>query len=348
MYSDGDLDAAVAAGALSPEAAERFRAYVALSRHSPDADEEHFRLLTGFNDIFVSIAITLILVAITWIGRSGSPTLASGGVAVASWGLAEFFTRKRRMALPSILLLLAFTVGSWLFWFELLSGAVYPGHGRMPPISEMLAAVEWPLLVSAAITTALVYAHWRRFMVPITVAAGVSAGLTTLLLTLFLLVPALHRYGLQLLLLGGIVVFGVAMWWDSSDLARRTRRSDVAFWLHLMAAPMLVHPAFAMLGLLGGGEVAPGRAAAVIAIYLVLGLVALAIDRRALLVSALAYVLTAMSALFKAAGSAGLSFALTALVIGSLLLLLSAFWYSARRPLIAALPSGLRTRLPAT
>jgi hypothetical protein len=30
------------------------------------------------------------------------------------------------------------------------------------------------------------------------------------------------------------------MWWDSSDRARLTRRSDVAFWLHLLAAPMIV------------------------------------------------------------------------------------------------------------
>ena len=32
-------------------------------------------------------------------------------VAVASWGLAEFFTRRRRMALPSLMLLFAFVGG---------------------------------------------------------------------------------------------------------------------------------------------------------------------------------------------------------------------------------------------
>lgn len=348
MYSDGDLDAAIAAGALSPEAADRFRAYVAQSRQTPAADEEHFRLLTGFNDIFVSIAIMLILVAITWIGRGSSPTLAGGSVAVVSWGLAEFFTRRRRMALPSILLLLAFTFGSWVFSFGMLSGLVYRSDGGPPTIARLLTGVEWPALAAAATTTVLVYAHWRRFMVPITVAAGAAALLLTIILALFMLVPTLHGHAMALLLIAGACVFAVAMRWDASDLDRRTRRSDVAFWLHLMAAPMLVHPAFAMLGLLGGGDVAPGRAIAVVAIYLLLGLVALAIDRRALLVSALAYVLTAMSALFKAAGSAGISFALTALVIGSLLLLLSAFWHSARRPLIAALPAGLRARLPVT
>ena len=41
-----------------------------------------------------------------------------------------------------------------------------------------------------------------------------------------------------------------------------------------------------------------------------------------------------------------LSFALTALVIGSALLLLSAFWNNARRAVVKPLPTGLQTRLP--
>ena len=65
-------------------------------------------------------------------------------------------------------------------------------------------------------------------------------------------------------------------------------------------------------------------------LYVVLGVTALAIDRRALLVSALAYVLYALSELFKQFGAVELNVALTALVIGSALLLLSAFWHQAR------------------
>jgi hypothetical protein len=40
-----------------------------------------------------------------------APGVAGILVAAAAWGLAEFFTRKRRMALPSIVLLLAFVGG---------------------------------------------------------------------------------------------------------------------------------------------------------------------------------------------------------------------------------------------
>ena len=50
MYSDSDLEAAVAAGALSPEAATSLRSFVETRDRSPAVDEEHFRLITGFND----------------------------------------------------------------------------------------------------------------------------------------------------------------------------------------------------------------------------------------------------------------------------------------------------------
>ena len=68
MYSESDLEAAVTAGALTPQQAASFRDYVASSRQMPMVDEEHFRLLTGFNDIFVSIAAVILLVAVGWIG----------------------------------------------------------------------------------------------------------------------------------------------------------------------------------------------------------------------------------------------------------------------------------------
>src|SRR4051794_5712854 len=111
MYTDSDLDAAVAERAITAEAVASFRDFMAQRQNSPSVDEEHFRLLTGFNDIFVSIAAVLLLIAVSWLAGAISPVV--GGVAdvVVSWGLAEYFTRRRRMALPSILLLVSFSVG---------------------------------------------------------------------------------------------------------------------------------------------------------------------------------------------------------------------------------------------
>ena len=338
MYSDSDLDAAVEAGVLKRADAAAFRAFVARGQGTAAIDEVQFRLLTGFNDIFVSIAAILLLAAINWIGNSfGGPAIGGGAVALVSWALAEYFTRQRRMALPSIVLLLGFVGGMFSFAVGLFGWA-----GGLAAV----AGADVPLAAGAALAALGTYAHWRRFRVPITVAAGAAAVIGTVVLLLVGLVPALKDHWLPLLLLGGLAVFAFAMWWDASDRTRTTRRSDVAFWLHLSAAPMIVHPLFKMLGLLGQGDDDVTRAAAAIAIYLVLAVVALAVDRRALLVSALFYVVYAMAALFKAAGTLSASFALTGLVIGAALLLLSALWHRVRAAVLALFPAGLRAHLP--
>src|SRR3954471_18522262 len=79
MYSDSDLEAAVAAGALSPEAAASLRNYVAGRAASPAVDEEHFRLITGFNDIFVSVAAAILFFALAWIGSTLGPRIDFDG-----------------------------------------------------------------------------------------------------------------------------------------------------------------------------------------------------------------------------------------------------------------------------
>ena len=111
MYSESDLQAAVDAKVLTPEAAMALRSHIASARSAPAADEESFRLITGFNDIFVSIAAVILLIAVGWIGASIHTALGGAFVAVSAWFLAEYFTRKRRMALPSIVLVLAFSGG---------------------------------------------------------------------------------------------------------------------------------------------------------------------------------------------------------------------------------------------
>lgn len=360
MYSESDLEAAVAGGALSPAQAAAFRNYVAAGRHMPVVDEEHFRLLTGFNDIFVGIAAAILLAAVGMIGYYVPPNFGGDGpspfiglfVGVAAWGLAEFFTRQRRMALPSIILLLAFVGGvfmtSVVTMVSILGENYFDNNG--PAGALVLAA-------SAAVATAAAWLHWRRFRVPITVAAGAAAtvGLVLgLIASGFVGDPdtmtqadfdAMRKVLEASALLLGIGTFLFAMWWDGSDPKRETRRSDVAFWLHLLAAPLIVHPIFSLLGLTEGSA-SPLDGVAVILLYVVLGLVALAIDRRALLVSALAYVLYALNSLFETYGVVELNVALTALIIGSALLLLSAFWTNARRAVVKPLPDSLQARLP--
>ncbi|MEP9357689.1 hypothetical protein [Sphingomonas sp. KR3-1] len=364
MYSESDLASAVEAGALSPAAANALRNYVAERRSAPAVDEEHFKLLTGFNDIFVAIAAALILVAAARIGayfgvmligagpeeRMVGGNMIGGGFAVAatSWMLAEYFTARRRMALPSILLMLGFTGG-------VAAGLAGIFAANIPWIEEQMHLASdlqkqqlagGVAAVVGLLTAAATWIHWKRFMVPITVAAGAMAIVGVGVALVLAFVPQAKDWVNEMLLVAGVAMFFFAMRWDMSDLQRRTRRSDVAFWLHLAAAPLIAHPVFHMLGVFDG-EVTGPIAAVVIALYLVFAFVALAVDRRALLVSSLIYVLWAMYALFQATGAVELAAALTALVIGSALLLLSAFWQPMRR-IVVSLLGGLEERLPPT
>lgn len=355
MYSQTDLDEAVASGALSAEGAAAFRNFVESQRSLPAVDEEHFRLITGFNDVFVAIASAILLFAVGWIGQSigqslgmiidtdGPSPLAPAAVAATAWGLALFFTAKRRMALPSILLLLAFVGGIFATAGFTLVLAI--GEQQLNN-NEMLAAILGS--VAAAIAAGAAWFHWKRFQVPITIAAGagaVAAVAVGLLVAVIGESSNIENIILGFVLLLGIAMFLFAMRWDSSDPARVTRRSDVAFWLHLLAAPMIVHPVFTLLGL-NDGNASIGEGLVVIALYVALGVAALAVDRRALLVSALAYVLYALNELFKQVSVVELNVALTALVIGSALLLLSAFWHQARRMVVSVLPAPLQSKLP--
>jgi len=347
MYSETDLQAAVDAKVLSPEALAAFRAHIASVRAAPGADEESFRLLTGFNDIFVSIAAVILLVAVAWIGQSIHPALAGVFVAASAWGLAEYFTRQRRMALPSIVLVLAFgggVLGSMVGFLVKHGEDIF---GQHPSDGTMAIIVSTIALVTAG----ALWLHWKRFMVPITVAVG-TAALAATAVSLTLSMTGIPHDSpdlvMALVLVAGFGVFALAMWWDRSDRMRQTRRSDVAFWLHLLAAPMIAHPIFALLGVTRGDDIGSPAAIMVLGIYVLFGLIALAIDRRALLVSALAYVLFAMTQLFRTFGAVELNVALTAFVIGSALLLLSAFWQNARSAVVGMLPGSLANQLPAT
>lgn len=336
MYSDEDLDAAVAAGVLSAESAAAFRAHMEKARATRIVDEEHFRLVSSFNDIFVAIAGVLVLSAVGWIAETIFHGLIGAAIAATAWGLAEFFTRKRRMALPSILFLLAFSGG--------IFAALAPEFGR-DILKAGAFAFGMKMALAAAVTAGFTWLHWRRFRVPITVAAGAAALIGVAVGLLLAVTPDLLKWMNAILFVAGVAVFVFAMYWDIADPLRQTRRADVAFWLHLLAAPLIVHPVFTLFGLLEK-EIEIGGAVVVMALYVVMAIIALIIDRRALMVSALAYVLAAISAVLEKFGAVGVNVALTALLIGSALLMLSAFWHISRAWMVRRLPGAWQGKLP--
>jgi hypothetical protein len=329
MYTDEDLNKAIDQGVFTKSAVTRFRTMIAESTHSAAIDEENFKLIGGFNDIFVVIACALLLFSSLWVLGDQAP-LSYAVFSVISWGLSEFFIRQRKMALPAILLLLTFVGGMFNLGLSLL-----------PSLSEQ------GLVLAAVLATVAAFAHWQRFRVPITIAVGTLAGLGILISSIMYFSPAARDGLLFFFFIAGIVTFVLAMKWDTNDTQRITYKSDVAFWLHLLSAPLIIHPVFSMLGILSGEE---GMASLliVIVLYVVMTSISLAIDRRAFMVSSLLYVIYAISTLMEHVGGVGYSLALTGVFIGSALLLLSAFWHSVRRTLVTQLPSNWQLNLPKT
>jgi hypothetical protein len=187
--------------------------------------------------------------------------------------------------------------------------------------------------------------HWVRFRVPITVAAGAATFTAGIVGSIAYLFPVTTLYVNNIVLVCGLLIFGLAMYWDSKDTARQTRASDVAFWLHLISAPMIVHPIFQGLGVLeGSGSLLVSLV--VLALYVLLALISIAVDRRAIMVSALVYVIYTFSALMENFGMVTSSFAVTGLCIGSTLLLLSAFWHGCRRWVLKLVPQHIQLKLP--
>jgi hypothetical protein len=106
----------------------------------------------------------------------------------------------------------------------------------------------------------------------------------------------------------------------------------------------MVRAAFGALGI-SGGHTDLGQAIAVVLLYVAIALVSLAIDRRALMVSSLGYVLFTFSDLLNLYGVISLNFAIAAMAIGAALLLLSAFWHTTRAHVVRRFPQVLQVRL---
>jgi hypothetical protein len=334
MYSDQDLNDGVTEGIFSDASVQQFRHFMAQSSNTNPVDEENFRLISGFNDIFVVIASGLLLVSVAWLGSTIGPWMGALGFSACSWALAEFFVLRRRMALPAIGLLLTFLGG--IFALPILFNAAVAGQYQ---------PTEFSLVISGVLTGIAARLHWLRFKVPITVAAGTAAGLACVLALIVSVLPVAKTWLLPLVFVAGLFTFVLAMVWDAADRSRQTRHSDVAFWLHLVSAPMIVHPIFTSLGILQGLE-SISSSLIVLVLYVALALVSIAADRRAIMVSALIYVVYAFSSLLDNYGMVSYSFALTGLCIGASLLLLSAFWQKSRKGVLKLVPKPMQLHLP--
>ena len=332
MYTEEDLYSAVNEGIFRKVDVDEFRQYIAKNANTNFVDEENFRLISGFNDIFVCIAAFVLLISAGWLTAQIAPVFGFLMAASISWFLSEFFILRKKLALPAIILLASFVINISIF-FGLSMGGYGINNDFVPIVSFGVGALA-------------AWLHWVKFKVPITVAAGTGSFLVCILVLLAQL-EALKYLINFLILTCGLLTFALAMIWDAQDPDRKTRKSDVAFWLHLLAAPLIVHPIFASLGILDG-EASSISIVSVIFMYVVLAVISISVDRRALMVSSLIYVLYAFNELFTSFGMISSGLALSGIFISSVLLILSAFWQKSRMALLQVVPDSVAKRLPPT
>ncbi|MFD1697097.1 hypothetical protein [Roseibium aestuarii] len=350
------LQAAVDAGILTEHQADRLVEFWAAGEAaSADvsaldvsyADREEVRFVRGFHDIFISIGLVILMLGLFYGLQDVVPAWGIAGVcAAATWALAEVFARRMRLALPSFLLSVAFTP----FFFAACFGLVVhqdltlADPGRWLHEHEGLFVIPMILVVIAG--SVLFY---RRFKVPVGIASITAGCLFLGAVIVETVVPGLiASWNSLFFLVLGLLTFALAMVFDARDPGRVTLNSDKAFWLHLMAAPLIVHSVLDLMSGVAGAETS-AYYTAVIVLFLVLAVIALVVDRRALLVSALSYLGFAIGYLIaETSVSSEATFAVTLVVLGAVILFVGSGWHQLRRLLLRPLAgSPLLAYVPA-
>ena len=314
---------------------------------SPVEDSEAPRFIRGFHDILITIGIVVALV-----GVGGLASIYA--VIPVALVLAEILVRRQRLALPAVTLtlavMIAVTYGSLPLW-----GNVEEAHEHWIP-AGVLAAI--------AVATGLIY--WR-YKVPLALAGSLVSAFAAVVYTAAVATQALSgnpaffevNPSALVIFLGlfAVLVFGTALWFDIRDRHRLTRRSDVAFWMHLAAAPAILYTVMAQiyLGNVDGWfstDTSVLQAAAIVVTVVVLMLIGIVLDRRAFVTSGLLSfgyafkVLLTEGGLAQALASTDTLVFLTFLAIGVVVLSLGIGWQPLRRVIVRLLPDGLQDMIP--
>ncbi len=363
MLDENDIEAAVAEGIITPAQVEALHTFVRSRRHAAErADDERFRFMRGFNDFFFAVGIVLFGTGVAFFaGLDPIKNLLAGGLI---WGLAEFLVRRMRLVLPGILLACLFA----FFVFRLTTldwpyiAQVIGMPSRLPPplaneLRLLFGSLE-PIAIAgkslaAGLAAIVFYARFRLPFVLLVIAGSLVVFVSTVLGAI--LFPDTATRSL-ILLTCGFGVFATAMVYDLSDRTRTTRYADCAFWLHLLAAPLVVHSLIelivpASVGGPFGLSMSTMSAVTIFVIVASLTAIAILIDRRALLVSALTYLGIAIGYALAVAMRADTDnrpvvFFATLVILGTMVLALGVGWQPLRHLVLRLFPAGLVDRLP--
>jgi hypothetical protein len=334
-----DLRAAVAAGIIDEAQAARLKALAddrSGRRAAMPAEDEPFEFFRGFSEIFISIGLVILLSGVTamlaWFGGFALLTAVPLFTAGIAWWWAGYFTLKRRMTLPSMVLATAYGVGLVIFAFALMD---------MAGLDERANAVGGFALAAAGMVL-----WYRRFRLPF---AAFLTGVFLLGAIYALTASAANVSGLlgaggfdslfdlnespafaTATLIFGIGAFLVGMWFDTRDPHRLGRHAATAFWCHLLAAPALVNTV--ALTLLNGGGIA-----LLLPALLAITVLALVIDRRSFLTAAIVYIAIVIG--WVMGGGDGTQWIFILILLGALITAIGTWWVQLRALVMKVLPN---------
>lgn len=358
-----DIRAAVASGVLSEAQAARLE-ILAEQRHGYRAhmqdEDEPFELFRGFSEIFVTVGLVILFAGLlAMLGplyALGSVTLLPVAAAVLAWISAEYFTRRRRMALPSSFLSIAFGLATLILsaLSQNLEGAIISAAVFEP----QREALPLRALTVFAIALAAMIVWYLRFRIPFSMLVMGIAGLGVVFSIASFFDPSLLlnlRNPIKMLfdlgdssnaalatLAFGTLAFLIAMMFDMRDPHRVSRISRSAFWLHVLAAPAIVNTmAFTTWSL--GGQQGLILTAATLFVFTLLAII---IDRRSFLTAGLIYFAFLLNRVIVADSSVWATI-YTLLILGASVTFIGTFWTQIRATLMRILPNfPLKNRLP--
>lgn len=266
--------------------------------------EEPLKFIRSFGDVFITFGVLLLAYAMTLLEFS---SLQNWIPVLVFLIIAEWLVRIRHLALPGMAILI-----SILFFVQ---RAIEFNH-------------EHATLLGLSVLSFTSLAFYLRYKMPFSIFP-LAIGLVAI---------AVLQIGLdvlkQPLILSaiGFILFIIAMWFDSRDTRRVSHLSDTAFWLHLLASPLMVHGV--MTSLIFNSQPVPGNIPLEVFImifFVMIFLLALLLDRRAMVISTQIYAIYAFTQLLGQQLSSDQNvFIIVIFAVALFIIFFGTFWYKTR------------------
>ncbi|WP_160008184.1 hypothetical protein [Rhizobium sp. 18055] len=309
------------------------------------SDTETPSFVRGFHDVLITIGIVVALA-----GLWGIASIYA--VLPAIIVLAEILVRRQRLALPAVALTIALAV-----WTGFVSAVLLQGSPQIIGLGDNNEGLQYTL--AFPVVLGLFYLLYR---IPLALALAIMGALVVLLQLVLRLLGwltgdplfALNHAGVlsMMAVVCAVGLFALAMRFDLKDPLRLTINADIAFWLHLGAAPALLYSVISLSdfggrGTLAGLETVSMRTPVVVVTVAALMLIGLIIDRRAFVTSGLVSLGAALYGIFRQGNAQVDTYVfITLLTVGIIVLVIGTGWMPLRRFVMRLLPATMQARLP--